>query len=183
MADNDQLRDKIGKMLDARFVAERANTKQQLEAEREHIRKLVREAIEASEKRLKQAILDSLEDTTKVVGDLIHEGYTLHEERIKKLEERVDLVRQLGLSGAVSYFEDFTKRHIQALVQKRIWHEVKAPVEEQLTRIGDTTLAIEEVVQLWEDSEDVLTNAEELLFGNTPVKELLAEAAERFRRE
>ncbi len=78
----------------------------ELEAEREHTRRIVQEAIKASEERtreeiksseervkteLTQAIRDAQNDTIETLSDLIHTGYNLHEERVKRIEEVLDL--------------------------------------------------------------------------------------------
>ena len=47
--------------------------------------------VEASEKRLKQAILDSQEDTIETLKEYIHTGYNMHDERIEKIEDALDL--------------------------------------------------------------------------------------------
>ncbi len=66
----------------------------------EQIRKVVREEIEASEKRVTDKIVtveqrlintidESQEDTIKVLSDVIHEGYNALEHRIDVIEKEV----------------------------------------------------------------------------------------------
>jgi len=55
------------------------------EAEREHTRTMVREEIKTSEERLMKKIADSQEDTIAVLKELIHTGYEMYEERIKRV--------------------------------------------------------------------------------------------------
>jgi hypothetical protein len=43
--------------------------------------------LELAEQKLEKAITKSQEDTVEVLSDLIHTGYNLHEKRIKKIEE------------------------------------------------------------------------------------------------
>lgn len=121
--------------------------------------------------------------TRQVVEELTQEYRRKNQSKYKGFEGTGDLVRQLGLGGVASYVEGIAKHYTKAAARKYIWHEVKGAVEEQLVKIGDTTLSIEETAQLWEDSEDVLSNAKELLFGDTPVTEVLAAVADRFERE
>ncbi|HYT40974.1 MAG TPA: CHAT domain-containing protein [Methylomirabilota bacterium] len=121
--------------------------------------------------------------TQDLADELTQEFKRKNQSKYKGFEGAGDFVRQLGLEGIARYAEDIAKRYTKAAARKYIWHKVKRSVEEQLEKIGDTTLSIEEAAQLWEDSEDVLNNAEELLFGDTPVNEALAVVAERFERE
>ena len=121
--------------------------------------------------------------TKQVVEELTQEYRHKNQSKYKGYEGTGDLVRQLGLGGVASYVEGIAKRYTKAAARKYIWHKVKESIEEQFVKIGDTTLSIEETAQLWEDSEDVLSNAEELLFGDTLVTEALAAVADRFERE
>ena len=121
--------------------------------------------------------------TKEAAEELTQEYRRKNQSKHKGYEGTDDLVRQLGLDGVARYVEGIAKRYTKAAARKYIWHKVKGLVEEQLVKIGDTTLSIEEVAQLWEDSEDVLSNAEELLFGDTPITEVLAAVAKRFERE
>ncbi len=43
--------------------------------------------LEASEKRLKQAILDSQEDTINILKEFFQTGFDMHEKRIETLED------------------------------------------------------------------------------------------------
>ena len=121
--------------------------------------------------------------TKDLADELTQEFKRKNQSKYQGFEGTGDLVRQLGLEGVTRYAEGIAKRFTKAAARKYVWHKVKRSVEEQLEKIGDTTLSIEEAAQLWEDSEDVLNNAEELLFGDTPVNEALAVVVERFERE
>lgn len=44
-----------------------------------------------TEQRLGKAITKSQEETIEVLSDLIHTGYNLHESRIKKIEEKLQI--------------------------------------------------------------------------------------------
>lgn len=94
-----------------------------------------------------------------------------------------DLARQLGFGGLVREVESTVRANAEAEIRRKIMLEVKRRLERQLQSIGDTTLSIEEIARLWESSGETLTNAEELIFGNTPMRECLTEVAKRFERE
>lgn len=94
-----------------------------------------------------------------------------------------DLARQFGFGGLVREVESTVRASAEAEIRRKIMLEVKRRLERQLQSIGDTTLSIEEIARLWESSGEILTNAEELIFGNTPMRECLTEVAKRFERE
>ncbi len=94
-----------------------------------------------------------------------------------------DLARQYGFGGLVRDVENTIRASAEAEIRRRIMHEVKERLEKQLQVVGDTTLPIEEVARLWESSGEALTNAEELIFGNTPMRAGLTEVSKRFERE
>jgi DnaJ-domain-containing protein 1 len=52
---------------------------------------VIGEMIQASEKRLKQAILDSQEDTIETLKEYIDTAYNMQDERFKKIEDALDL--------------------------------------------------------------------------------------------
>ena len=88
-----QLGEVIDSRLDAKLkpIKEKITTiKQQLASTKQEIT-TTKQAIEASEKRLIQKINESQEDTIKVLSDLIHTGYNMHEERIARIEEHLDI--------------------------------------------------------------------------------------------
>ena len=77
---NEELLEQIERVVEAK-----------LEAEREHTRKLVHEEVAAAEKRLTQKIAASQEDTIHVLSEVLHTGYNMHEERIRAIEEQLDM--------------------------------------------------------------------------------------------
>lgn len=72
MLSKDEL-EQIGKVIDARIDAK------------------VAPLIKASEDRLKQAILDSQEDTIETLKEYIETAYNMHDKRIEKVEDALDL--------------------------------------------------------------------------------------------
>ncbi len=94
-----------------------------------------------------------------------------------------NLAKQYGFGSLVRDVENTVRANAEAEIRRKIMLEVKRRLEKQLHAIGDTTLPIEEIARLWESSGEALTNAEELIFGNTPMREGLTEVAKRFARE
>lgn len=94
-----------------------------------------------------------------------------------------DLAKQFGFGGLVREVESTVRANAETEIRKKIMLEVKRRIETQLQAVGDTTLSIEEIAQLWESSGETLSNAEELIFGNTPMRECMLEVAKRFERE
>lgn len=94
-----------------------------------------------------------------------------------------DLAKQFGFGGLVREAESTIRANAEAEIRRKIMLEVKRRIERQLQSIGDTTLSIEEIAQLWESSGETLANAEELIFGSTPMRECMLEVAKRFERE
>ena len=94
-----------------------------------------------------------------------------------------DLAKQFGFGGLVREAERTVRANAEAEIRRKIMLEIKRRLERQLQNVGDTTMPIEEIAQLWESSGETLANAEELIFGNTPMRECLFEMAKRFERE
>jgi len=94
-----------------------------------------------------------------------------------------DLARQYGFGGLVSQVSSTVQASTETEIRRKILLEVKSRLEKEIDNVGDTTLSIEEVAQLWKDSENAFENAEELIFGSTPMKEGLTEVSKRFERE
>ena len=94
-----------------------------------------------------------------------------------------NLARSLGLSNTVAMFSKAAKHLAQNEIRKRIWRQVSGRVEERVHKIGDTTVSLEELAELWSDSGDMLDNAEELLFGDTPITDALSSITTRLERE
>lgn len=94
-----------------------------------------------------------------------------------------DLARSYGLGGLVNQAERTLRANAEAEIRQKIMLEVKRRIERQLVDIGDTTLPIEDVASLWDSSGETLGNAEELIFGNTPMTEAMNLILARFQRE
>lgn len=94
-----------------------------------------------------------------------------------------DLAKQYGLSVLVNQFSGTVQANTETEIRRKVLLEIKSRIEKEIGNVSDTTLAIEEVAQLWKDSENAFENAEELIFGDTPMQECLTEVAKRFERE
>lgn len=122
-----------------------------------------------------------------ITDDLIEE-YTqnykeMQQAKYRGYEGTSDLVRNLGLGALWSTVERVARRIGKDAVLRRILNDLRPALEARAREIGDTTLPLEEVAQLWESSEVRLSNIKELIFGNTPAKTALGTVVERFQRE
>jgi hypothetical protein len=94
-----------------------------------------------------------------------------------------DLVRQLGLGGLWSIGENITKKVGESVIVKRILRDMQSAIEARYKQIGDTTISFEEAAQMWNSNNITISNVKELIFGNTPAREVLVELVNRFHRE
>ena len=76
-----------------------------------------------------------------------------------------------------------SERHGQVVVMRRIMRDMMAPLQQRLQEIGDTTLSLEEVADMWEQHTEILGSVKELVYGDTPVTEVLDAVTKRFERE
>jgi len=65
----------------------RGIVREEVTASESRVKSELRQEIKASEERVVQKIDSSQEDTIEVLKELIHTGYEMHEERIKKIED------------------------------------------------------------------------------------------------
>lgn len=104
--------------------------------------------------------------------------------RYQGYEGTEDFLRQRGLGNLVDVFKiTVIKPTTETKIRERIMLEVKARLEKHLQTASDLTMPIEEVVHLWENSGEVLSCSEQLIFGNTPMKKALMKVADRFKKE
>lgn len=94
-----------------------------------------------------------------------------------------NLASQFGLGDLAREVENTVRANAESEIRRKIMLEVKRRLESQLQNVGDTTLPIEEIAKIWESSGETLSNAEELIFGDTPMREGLTQVAKRFERE
>jgi hypothetical protein len=121
---------------------------------------------------------------TDEVIDEYTETYKRHyQTEYKAYEGTSEIARGLGLGGLWAVGEDFFKRQVNDRVIRRIIRDKRPQIETQLKKIGNTTLSFEEVAEMWNSSQITLSNVKELIFGNTPVEEVLTAITNRFAQE
>lgn len=121
--------------------------------------------------------------TDEVIDEYTEEYKQRYQAEHKAYEGASDVVKSLGLGGLWAVGEDFFKRQAKDKIIRRIIRDKRPQIEARLKRIGSTTLSFEEVAEMWKSSQITLSNVKELIFGNTPVKEVLTEITNRFARE
>lgn len=89
------------------------------------------------------------------------------------------LAKSFGLGSFVKAAEEIGKNE----VRQRVAAEVQRRLRTRLRSIGDTTLTLEEFANFWEGSSTSLADAEPLIYGNTPMCQVLRDVHNRFRRE
>jgi hypothetical protein len=105
------------------------------------------------------------------------------QDRYRGYEGLGGLAAQFGLGGLARSFESSIRANAESEIRRKVMLEVGRRLEKQLNAVGETTLPIEDIAGLWEDSSQALENAEELIFGNTPMRGALTEVEGRLRRE
>lgn len=123
-----------------------------------------------------------------IITDAVIDEYTQNYKKqnqanFKGYEGTGNLVKSLGLGGLWAIGEDFLNRQAKERILRSIIHDKRPQIEARLKRIGNTTLSFEDVAQMWESSQITLSNVKELIFGNTPIKEVLSAVTNRFARE
>jgi hypothetical protein len=125
-------------------------------------------------------LLSLMRASRDVINDEVRSRYSSQYEDFKEVG---NVLRRMGFGAVVRFGENTLGGGIKAGMMRRIVREMKAPLEDRLQLLGETTLSLEEVAQMWEEQGDVLSGAKELIFGNTPAKEMLTAVIERFERE
>lgn len=93
------------------------------------------------------------------------------------------LARSYGFGGFVDSAKAQARASAEAEVKNRILAEVQRRLSERLNQIGDTTLQLQDLASLWKNSSASISEAEALIFGNTPMREALEKMYARFRTE
>lgn len=94
-----------------------------------------------------------------------------------------DLARRHGFGGLVNQAESMMRGNAENEIRRKIMQEVSRRIQRSLNDVGDTTLSIDDVTKLSNESSDTFSNAEELIYGSTPMRSALEEIHERFKRE
>lgn len=93
------------------------------------------------------------------------------------------LMRGLGFGNLVDGFTSTMRANAEAEIRHKIMLEIKDRLIDQLKETGEITLTIEQVTDLWTKSGDTLANAEELIYGNTPMNAAFNKISARFEHE
>lgn len=93
------------------------------------------------------------------------------------------LIRGLGLGSIVDGFTSTMRANAEAETRRKIMLEIKDRLIDKLKETGDITLPIEQVADLWKESGDTLANAEELIYGNTPMNTAFNRISARFEHD
>jgi len=94
-----------------------------------------------------------------------------------------DLARRMGYGSLVDTAMGAARASAEAEVRDRILAEVQLRLTAKLEVIGDTTLGINELAELWKESSSSFADAEGLIFGNTPMCGALRKILDRFDGE
>ncbi|MBZ5684081.1 MAG: CHAT domain-containing protein [Acidobacteriia bacterium] len=93
------------------------------------------------------------------------------------------LARSYGFGGFVDSVKQGIRTDAEAEVQNRIMAEVQRRLSDRLRAIGETTMTLNEVANIWKSDSASWNNAEVLVFGDTPMCAALKKAVERFKSE
>nr|BBH86384.1 hypothetical protein KTC_11350 [Thermosporothrix sp. COM3] len=122
--------------------------------------------------------------TDEVVQDLVSKYKKEQEQKYKGYRQIGALLQDLAPGSLSEKVRAVGRSMLELQIRKRIWREKREAIEQQVHILGDTTLSLDELATWWNESGDLLSNAESLLFGRTsPLAETLTCIAERFERE
>ena len=93
------------------------------------------------------------------------------------------LARSYGLGGLVNSAKDTARASAETEIRNRILAEVQQRLSNKLQTTGEITLRLDEIAELWKDSSTTFADAEELIFGNTPMCQALRRINTRFTKE
>lgn len=94
-----------------------------------------------------------------------------------------NLARDFGLGSLAGSVERVARASAENEIRKRIMLEIRDRLQRSLNAVGDTTLPIEKVAEMTDDSKETMNNAEEFIFGNTPMREAFTKIQRRFSQE
>jgi hypothetical protein len=72
------------------------------------------------------------------------------------------------------------RERAEAEIKELVVSDITATISDALKELGDSTLTIQEVADLWQQSGGALQNADQLIFGETPMCAALRAVKERF---
>ncbi len=86
-------------------------------------------------------------------------------------------------TGLVDSLKASARAQAEAEIRNAVVGEIGSRLSARLRSIGDTTLGLDEFLDLWKSSEGAIADAEGFIFGNTPMCEALKAVTARFDRE
>lgn len=93
------------------------------------------------------------------------------------------LATSLGYGSLVKSAMGAVRASAEAEVRNKILAEVQRRLSARLQAVGETTLGLNELAELWKGSSSSFADAEGLIFGNTPMCEALRKLHNRFQAE
>lgn len=93
------------------------------------------------------------------------------------------LARSYGLGGLVDSVIADVRRNAEEEVRRRVIGELYDKLRARAQQIGDTTLSVADLTELWRRGKSTSSHVEELVFGDTPMCAALVEVRDRLRRE
>ncbi len=93
------------------------------------------------------------------------------------------LARRYGFGSAVDAVESAMRSRAEDEVRQRVLADVADRIAGRLRDLGETTLSLEEFSRQWQDSGESFNNAEELIYGNTPMCGALDHVKQRLEKE
>jgi len=106
-----------------------------------------------------------------------------YEARASQYGGVADLARRYLGGGVVGGFERSFRAQAEAEVRDLVVSEVSDRLARRLEELGETTLSLGEVSDLWKESESAFEGASELIFGLTPMRSALGAVRSRFEAE
>jgi hypothetical protein len=94
-----------------------------------------------------------------------------------------DIARNFGFGGIVDSVESAAYASAESEVRNRILAEVQRRLSNKLETVGELTLSLKNLVELWQGSSTSFEHAEGFIFGGTPMCEALHKIKRRFQTE
>lgn len=93
------------------------------------------------------------------------------------------LAQRYGFGGLVDSVKSSARASAEIEIRDRILAEVQRRLSNKLAKVGETTLRLDELAELWKGSGTSLSDAEGLIFGSTPMCEAMRRIMNRFKME
>jgi len=94
-----------------------------------------------------------------------------------------DLARSYGFGGYVDQYAAGARASAEEEVRTKIKKEIMARVRQRLAAKSEVTLTLTELARIWSSDSTSLKDAEQFIFGGTPMRKCLEQVADRFDAE